>query len=110
LIEKNGFKEAGRLFTADAMFYESDIATSDFLTYSNHFFSDFKGIKSIRFDGCNVTVELAGNHAFTVETYSLATITNDNLELKKNGVATTVLKKVKGIWKIKMRHTSSGKS
>ncbi len=110
VLEKNGFKEAGGLFTADAMFYESDITTSDFLTYLNHLFPDFKGSKSIRFDGYSVAVEVAGNHAFTVETYSLATITNDNIELKKKGVATSVLKKIKGIWKIKMRHTSSGKS
>ena len=52
---------------------------------------------------------LVGNYAFTTETYNYSiVIAKDNTELRSKGVSTTVLKKIKGGWKIMISHSSSG--
>ena len=55
-------------------------------------------------------VQVDGNYAFTAETYNYTIIVaKDNTEVKRKGVATSVLKKENGKWKIMIRHNSSRK-
>lgn len=53
---------------------------------------------------------LDGNYAFANETYSYhIVLAKDNTEVKRKGVATSVLKKVNNEWKIMISHNSSRK-
>ena len=53
-------------------------------------------------------VKIDGKYAFATETYNyILTLTKDKTEIKRKGVATSVLKKVNGEWKIMISHNSS---
>jgi ketosteroid isomerase-like protein len=57
-----------------------------------------------------VDVKIDGKYAFTTETYNYTLIlAKDKTEVKRKGVATSVLKKVNGEWKIMISHNSSRK-
>ena len=56
----------------------------------------------------DVTVD--GNYAFATETYTyVIVVAKDNSEVKRKGVSTSVIKKIKGEWKIMISHNSSRK-
>ena len=53
-------------------------------------------------------VNIDSKYAFAAETYNYTLVrAKDKIEVKRKGVATSVLKKVNGEWKIMVSHNSS---
>ena len=76
----------------------------------HHLGPEFKEFKSFKYNNYKVEVQVEGNYAFATETYNYTIVVlKDNAEVKRKGVATSVLKKVKGEWKIMISHNSSRK-
>ena len=98
-----------RFFTADAKIYESGGSEGNYAHYLEHHLApELKEFKSFNFSDYKVEVQIDGNYAFATETYNYTIIlTRDNKEVKSKGVATSVLKKAKGQWKIMISHNSS---
>ena len=100
-----------KLFTDDSKIYESGCSEGNYTHYMEHHLTpEFKEFKSFTYGDYKVEVQLDGNYDFTTETYNYTIImAKDNTEVKRNGVATSVLKKWKGEWKIMISHNSSRK-
>ena len=55
-------------------------------------------------------MQVDGNYAFTTESYNyVIVLAKNNTEIKRKGIATSVLKKTNGEWKIINTHSSSRK-
>ena len=100
-----------KLFTADSKIYESGGSEGNYTHYMEHHLTpELKEFKSFTYSDYKVEVQVEGIYAFTTETYNYTIIVaKDNTEVKRKGIATSVLKKVKGEWKIMISHNSSRK-
>ena len=100
-----------KLFTADSKIYESGGSEGNYTHYMEHHLTpELKEFKSFTYSDYKVEVQVDGDYAFTFETYNYTIIVaKDNTEVKRKGIATSVLKKVKGEWKIMISHNSSRK-
>ena len=100
-----------KLFTVDSKIYESGGSEGNYTHYMEHHLTpELKEFKSFTYSDYKVEVQVDGNYAFTTETYNYTIIVaKDITEVKRKGVATSVLKKVKGEWKIMISHNSSRK-
>ena len=110
-VEKLDVTGTEKLFTADSKIYESGGSEGNYAHYLEHHLTpELKEFKSFKFSDYVVEVQIDGKYAFTTETYNYTIIiAKDNSEVKRKGVATSVLKKVKGEWKIMISHNSSRK-
>ncbi|OQP60210.1 DUF4440 domain-containing protein [Niastella vici] len=93
-IEKLEVKGAEKLFTADSRIYESGASEGSYSHYLEHHLTpELKEFKSFRFSDYTGEVQVAGNYAFASETYNYTIVlVKDNSEIKRKGVATSVLK------------------
>ena len=100
-----------KLFTADSKIYESGGSEGNYAHYLEHHLTpELKEFKSFKFNDYVVEVQIDGKYAFTTETYNYTIIVaKDNTEVKRKGVATSVLKKIKDEWLIMISHNSSRK-
>lgn len=100
-----------RFFTADSKVYESGSSEGNYAHYMEHHLApELKEFKSFTYGDYKAEVQVDGNYAFTTETYNYTIIiAKDNAEVKRKGIATSVLKKVKGQWLIMISHNSSRK-
>ena len=100
-----------KFFTADSKIYESGGSEGNYAHYmEHHLIPELKEFKSFTYSDYKAEVQVDGNYDFTTETYNyVITLAKDNTEIKRKGVATSVLKKVKGEWKIMISHNSSRK-
>ena len=110
-IEKLDVTGTEKLFTADSKIYESGGSEGSYAHYLEHHLGpEFKEFKSFKYSDYKVEVQIDGNYAFATETYNyIIILAKDNSEVKRKGVATSVLKKGKGEWKIMISHNSSRK-
>ena len=110
-IEKLDVTGTEKLFTADSKIYESGGSEGSYAHYLEHHLGpEFKEFTSFKYSDYKVEVQIDGNYAFATETYNYTIVVlKDNAEVKRKGVATSVLKKVKGEWKIMISHNSSRK-
>lgn len=110
-VEKLNVTGAGKLFTADSKIYESGGSEGNYAHYMEHHLTpELKAFKSFTYGEYKVEVQVDGNYAFTTESYNYTiVVAKDNTEIKRKGVTTAVLKKVKGEWKIMISHNSSRK-
>lgn len=110
-VEKLDVTGTEKLFTADSKIYESGGSEGNYTNYLEHHLTpELKEFKSFAYNDYKVEVQVDGNYAFTTETYSYSIIViKDDREVKRKGVATSVLKKLKGEWKIMISHNSSRK-
>ena len=108
-VEKLDVTGTEKLFAADSKIYESGGSEGTYAHYLEHHLApEFKEFKSFIYNDYKVDVEVDGNYAFTTETYNYVIIlAKDNSEVKRKGVATSVLKKIKGEWQIIISHNSS---
>ena len=108
-VEKLDVTGTEKLFAADSKIYESGGSEGTYANYLEHHLGpEFKEFKSFIYNDYKVDVEVDGNYAFASETYNYVIIlAKDNSEVKRKGVATSVLKKIKGEWKIMISHNSS---
>lgn len=109
--EKLDFTGTEKLFTPDSKVFESGGSEGTYTHYLEHHLGpEFKEFKSFKFNDYKVEVVVDGNYAFATETYSyVIVLAKDNTEVKRKGVATSVLKKVDDGWKIMISHNSSRK-
>jgi ketosteroid isomerase-like protein len=109
--EKLDLTGTEKLFTSDSKVFESGGSEGTYAHYLEHHLSpEFKEFKSFKFNDYKVDIVVDGNYAFTTETYSYnIVLAKDSTEVKRKGVATSVLKKVNNEWKIMISHNSSRK-
>ena len=110
-VEKLDLSGTEKLFTDDSKIYESGGSEGTYAHYLEHHLTpEFKEFKSFKYNDYKVKIAVDGNYAFATETYTyLIVIAKDNAEIKRKGVATSVLKKVNSEWKIMISHNSSRK-
>ena len=110
-VEKLDVTGTEKLFTVDSKIFESGGSEGNYAHYLEHHLGpEFKEFKSFKYNDYNVDVKVDGNYAFATETYSyVIVVAKDNAEVKRKGISTSVLKKVKGDWKIIISHNSSRK-
>ena len=110
-VEKLDVTGTEKLFTADSKIFESGGSEGNYAHYLEHHLGpEFKEFKSFIYSDYKVDVQVDGNYAFATETYNyIIILAKDNSEVKRKGVATSVLKKIKGEWKIMISHNSSRK-
>jgi ketosteroid isomerase-like protein len=107
-IEKLDTTGVINLFVKDSKVFEQASDEGTIGHYLEHHLGpELKEFKSFAFSNYKVDVTVAGEYAFSTETYNYTIIlANDAKEIKSQGVATSVLRKTKDGWKIVQTHSS----
>ena len=110
-VEKLDVTGTEKLFTTDSQIFESGGSEGNYAHYLvHHLGPEFKEFKSFKYNDYKVDVTVDGNYAFATETYTyVIVVAKDNAEVKRKGVSTSVLRKIKDEWKIMVSHNSSRK-
>lgn len=109
-IERLDATGTERLFTADSSIFETGGVEGSYANYlAHHLGPELKAFKSFAFSDYKVDVRLEGPVALATETYNYRIETNKGEVVERRGVATSVLKKVGGEWKILSMHNSGRK-
>ena len=108
-IEKLDLTGTEKLFTSDSQIFESGGNEGTYTRYlEHHLVPEFKEFSSFKYGDYKVDVRVDGKYAFATETYTYSIVlAKDNSEVKRKGVTTSVLKKLKGDWKVMISHNSS---
>lgn len=108
-IERLDARGTERLFTSDSLVFETGGSEGTYANYlAHHLTPELGEFKSFKFSNYKVNVRLLGPAAaLATETYSYRIETNKGEVAERLGVATTVLKKENGRWKIVMAHNSA---
>ena len=111
-IEKLDTTGVVNLFIKDSKVYEQASDEGTIGHYLEHHLGpELKEFKSFTFSNYKVDVTIAGEYAFSTETYIYTIIlAKDGKEIKSQVVATSVLKKSKEGWKIVQTHSSFRKA
>lgn len=107
-IERLDATGTERLFTADSAIFETGGVEGTYADYlAHHLGPELNQFRSFRFSNYNVNVRFEGPFALATESYDyrIETATGDVVE--RRGVATSVLRKEQGEWKIVTRHNSA---
>lgn len=72
----------------------------------HHLGPELKEFKAFTFNNYKAEVNVIGNYAYTTESYGYNIRLKDDKEIKSVGLATSVLQKLKGEWKIVQSHSS----
>ena len=107
-IEKLDTSGIVNLFVKDSKVFEQAKDEGTIGHYLEHHLGpELKDFKSFNFSNYKVEVLVTGDYAFSTETYIYTIIlAKDGREIKSQGVATSVLKKIKDDWKIVQTHNS----
>lgn len=109
-VEKLDPKGTEQLFAKDSAIFETGGAEGTYAHYLEHHLKPELGeFKSFDFSNYKVNVRFEGPLALATETYSYRIETKDGKIADRLGVATSVLRKQDGRWKILMMHNSSRK-
>jgi len=96
-----------RLFTADSAIFETGGSEGTYADYlAHHLGPELKAFKSFRFSNYQVDVRFEGPVALATETYDYRIEIRDGEAVERRGVATSVLRKEGGAWKIVRMHNS----
>lgn len=108
-VESLSTKGLTNFFTKDSEVFESGGVEGTFEHYLEHHLGPELGnFKSFKFSDYKIETKLDLPYAFTTETYIYTIVLPEgDRTIKKSGIATSVLKKVNGEWKIMKTHTSS---
>ena len=100
-----------KLFTEDSQLFESGGVEGSYAHYKeHHLVPELMEFKSFVYDNYKVKIDVDGKYGFARETYDyVITVKKDDQVVKRKGVATSVLKKINGKWKIMISHNSSRK-
>ena len=108
-IEKLDTAGTGMLFANMSLVIESGKIEGTYLNYrAHHLGPELDEFKSFKFSDykADITVDLP--YAFVTESYKdTIVVKKDNSVAERKGVATSILRKEKGIWKIMQTHSSS---
>ncbi len=106
-VERLDAKGTERLFTGDSQVFESGGVEGSYANYlAKHLGPELGHFKSFKFSDYKVAVRFEGPVALTTETYKYRIETEKGDVVERQGVATSVLKKVGGRWKILTTHSS----
>lgn len=107
-IEKLDTTGIPALFVSDSKVFEQAKDEGTIRDYLGHHLGpELKAFKSFSFSDYKVDVTIAGDHAFSSESYLYRIVlAKDGTEIKSQGVATSVLRKTSQGWKIVMTHSS----
>ena len=109
-VEKLDPKGTERLFGTNSMIFESGGSEGSYANYlAHHLTPELGEFKSFKFGNYKVNVRFEGPVALATETYTYRIETRKGEVADRLGVATSVLRKEKGRWKIVMMHNSSRK-
>ncbi len=110
-IEKLDVKGTEILFVTNSQIVESGSIEGTYADYlAHHIGPELGDFKTFKYENYKVDVKIAGDFAYAVETYNYTIVLKkDNSEIKRKGVATSILKKEKDAWKIVHAHNSSRK-
>ena len=108
-LEKLDVSGAAKLFTADSQVFESGVVEGTFADYvAHHIGPELAEFKEFSFRDYKVEVRLESPVALATETYIYKIVLKEgDRVIEKRGVATSVLKKIAGEWKMIQTHTSS---
>ncbi len=108
-LEKLDLTGVERLFATDNQVVESGKVEGGYADYrDNHIGPELGHFKSFKFSDYVVTVRMEGPIALATETYRYTIVLKDKPEpIERTGVATSVLKKSDGQWRIVSTHSSS---
>jgi len=98
------------LFATDSAIFETGGSEGTYANYlAHHLTPELAEFKSFKFSDYAVDVRFEGPLALASETYKYRIETQDGTVAERLGVATTVLKKIGGEWKILVSHNSGRK-
>ncbi len=98
------------LFAPDSAIYETGGVEGTYAQYLDHHLGpELKAFKAFAFSDYQVTVRFEGPLALATETYNYRIETKSGETAERRGVATSVLKKIGGQWKILSMHNSARK-
>ena len=107
-IERLDATGTEQLFTADSRIFETGGVEGSYANYlSHHLGPELKDFKSFRFSDYEVDVRFEGPVAVATESYKYRIETKSGEVAERLGVATSVLRKENGRWKIAMMHNSA---
>ena len=111
-IEKLDTSGVVNFFVKDSKVYEQASDEGTIGHYLEHHLGpELKAFKSFTFSNYKVDVTIAGEYAFSTETYIYTIVlSKDAKEIKSQGVATSILRKLKDGWKIVQTHSSFRKA
>lgn len=97
-----------RLFTPDAQIFETGGAEGTYPSYlAHHLGPELDEFKSFQFSDYKIDVRFEGTLALAAETYRYRIEPKSGEVAERQGVATSVLKKLDGSWKIISIHNSA---
>lgn len=109
-IEKLDAAGTEQLFTPDSTIFETGGVEGNYANYlSHHLGPELHEFKSFAFSDYKVAVRFEGPVALATETYNYRIETKSGEIAERRGVATSVLKKIGGQWKILSMHNSARK-
>ncbi|MBA3577120.1 MAG: nuclear transport factor 2 family protein [Sphingomonas sp.] len=110
-IERLDATGTERLFTADSTIFETGGVEGSYSNYlAKHLGPELGHFKSFKFSDYKVDVHLLGPAAaHAIETYKYRIETKSGEVVERLGVATSVLEKENGQWKVAMMHNSGRK-
>ena len=109
-IERLDATGTEKLFTADSAIFETGGVEGSYLNYlAHHLGPELKEFKSFGFSNYKIDVRLEGPVALATESYNYRIETKKGEIAERRGVATSVLKKIGGRWKILSMHNSARK-
>ncbi len=108
-LERLDVSGTDSLFASDSEIIETGKVEGTYADYLDHHIGPELGhFKSFTFENYQVRVQVAGEYAFTTETYNyVIVLQQDERVIERQGVATSVLHKQNGSWKILKAHNSS---
>lgn len=110
-IERLDSRGTEQLFTADSAIFETGGTEGTYANYlAHHLGPELHEFRSFKFSDYTVDVQLLGAAAaHAIETYKYRIETKSGEVVERLGVATSVLRKENGRWKIVMMHNSGRK-
>ena len=107
-IERLDATGTEKLFAADSTVFETGGVEGSYSNYlAKHLGPELGHFKSFKFSDYKVDVRFEGPIALATETYNYSIEPKTGAVAKRRGVATSVLKKVNGQWKILTMHNSA---
>ena len=107
-IEKLDARGTERLFAADSAIFETGGVEGNYAYYlAHHLTPELAEFKSFRFSNYKIEVRFIGPVALATESYSYRIETKKGEVAERLGVATSVLTKAGGSWKIRSMHNSA---
>ena len=108
-LERRDLTGVDALFAERNEVIESGKVEGSYADYvTHHIGPELDHIQRFTFDDYAVTVEQAGDIAWATETYRYTIVLPDRADpMVRQGVATTVLERREGAWKIRAMHSSS---